>query len=111
MKISLNMNLKYKWTSLIMFIICRYEVSMDIIIYTIIRERSEEESDTASAGRPRQRARLGPRRNGNRFDHKQTVSYLGHWAALGEPTIECRAHTALQHAGLRMCKPFVGWWI
>lgn len=82
---------------------------MDIIIYTIIGERNEKKSDTASAGRPRQRRRLDPRRNGNRFDHKQTVSYLGHWAALGEPTIECRAYTALQHAGLRMRKPFVGY--
>lgn len=84
---------------------------MDIIIYTIIRERNEEKSDTASAGR-----RLGKEHDWVRgetetvrFDHKQTVSYLGHWAALGEPTIECRAYTALQHAGLRMRKPFVGY--
>lgn len=41
---------------------------------------------------------MGPKRNGNHFDHKQTVAYLGHWVALGEPPIECRAYGSVQHA-------------
>lgn len=51
-------------------------------------------------GGPLRGAWLDPRRNGNRFDHKQTVAYLGHWAALGEPPIECRAWGSVQHADL-----------
>lgn len=26
------------------------------------------------------------------------MAYLGHWAALGEPPIECRAYGSVQHA-------------
>lgn len=47
-------------------------------------------------GGPLEGAWLGPKRNGNRFDHKQTMAYLGHWAALGEPPIECRAYGSVQ---------------
>jgi len=49
-------------------------------------------------GGPLEGAWLDSRRNGNRFDHKQTTAYLGHWAALGEPPIECRAYNSVQHA-------------
>lgn len=68
---------------------------------------------TSSEGAPDWR----PRRNGNRFDHKQTAAYLGHWAALGRAgdRMSCIRFCTTQRAGLSsvcvcvyVCKPLAG---
>lgn len=76
--------------------------------------RNEEEGDSVSAKKKvdlSEEHDWAPRRNGNRFDHKQTVAYLGHWAALGEPPIECRAYGPVQRTWILECadRLSVGW--
>jgi len=86
--------MKWRWT---FADVCRYETGA---VYTHEHQKrgGRELRLCDEEGGPLGGAWLGPRRNGNRFNHKQTVVYLGHWAALGESPIGCRAYGSVQHA-------------